>query len=110
MTDDVTITETNEDDEARQQIEELVKELTEIRTENEQMLKTIQTYGHQPSSASVLHVKIDTILEFFAPDTRLAYELLFEKKMSQILKQGVSEARQASMTDTPNGSGLFIPK
>lgn len=100
----VAETTTPEDLERPAPTQELLDKLLQA---NAQRLRALFSYGHQPDPRTVLAIRLETFIETFIPEEdKLAFELNFETRMAEVLKDMISQAAKAQITQgVPAGAG-----
>ncbi len=89
-------------------IEEVIEKLQSVREVNVQRLQAIHQAGASLDPITIIMTRIDTLLEFLPPDTRVQVEYMFEKKMEVLLREAVSEVTRNSLAVNPPNT-LLIP-
>ena len=88
--------------------EEVIEKLQAVREVNMQRLQAIHQGGATLDPTTIIMTRIDTLLEFLPPDTRVQVEYMFEKKMEVLLREAGSEVTRNSLAVNPPNT-LLIP-
>lgn len=92
------------------------QEVLRLRAQNKALHDEILALGARPDVNSVLYVRMEALADLLLPDpaARLRFEVAFERRMTAILNQMLTSARQAHLTGgtapPPGASGLLLPK
>ncbi len=85
--------------------------LAQLRDTNQQKYRAILAHKLIPNPSAILQSRLEALLEMLLDaDGRLAFDVLFEEKMTGVLNECLADAREQQII-TPNGtkSGLIVP-
>lgn len=87
--------------------QEKVAEILERREKNQLLVDEIYELGASLPPTFFLALRLEALLEFLPPSTRVAYDLLVEQEANIALSHAVVTARE--MSEARAGSGLILP-
>ncbi len=100
-------------------LEDLQRELDQIRRDNKQVYEDILRNKARPDANSVVGLRLEILLEtlFGGPEShaRLRFEIAYEERMATALKQMLEQARRAQLLAPPtpatgsNGASIILP-
>jgi len=77
--------------------DEMLTMIDESREKNKANLDTLRQRGYDIPTAAILHAKVDAIQEFMSPEVKVACELVFERNVSVILENALTETTKSKL-------------
>ncbi len=86
--------------------------LAKLRDTNQQKYRAILAHKLIPNPSAILQARLEALLEMVLDaDGRLAFDVLFEEKMTGVLNECLADARDKQLVIPTGGtkSGLIVP-